>query len=282
MTEQRPMPLSRREMRQRERSSRRNILAFKTGGRQHKLSRFALLAALGSLTIVAPLSGFVGPNMSISVPGRTLAGVNAEVSFLDLMAQSEGIGASDAQALAAVPAAASRARVREAIELGECIAGGGANGDTAAATIDAPLMWPMVKGTYSYSSPFGTRVHPITGSRAMHEGVDWTAPSYTNIYAVADGVVESAGSYGGGNAIYIKHEIDGEVFYSGYVHLYYNGMYVHEGQHVKVGQLVAGVGNTGRSTGPHLHFEIRDADKEPVDPMVWMARHGAVEPGANC
>lgn len=116
----------------------------------------------------------------------------------------------------------------------------------------------------------------------MHEGVDWTAPAGTAIYAVADGEVVEAGMSGSTGTITIKHKIDGATVYSRYLHMYSNGIYVSKGETVKAGSLIAGVGSTGRSTGPHLHFEIRTSDKESVDPMVFMEKHGSVYINEAC
>lgn len=104
------------------------------------------------------------------------------------------------------------------------------------------------------SSSFGMRRHPIFGYHRMHQGIDFAAASGTPILAAGDGVVTKVGRWGGyGNWLQIKHSGGYE---SGYAHLsrYAGGLKV--GDKVKQGELVAYVGSTGASTGPHLHHEI--------------------------
>ncbi len=117
------------------------------------------------------------------------------------------------------------------------------------------------------SSGFGWRVHPVTGERKLHKGVDFAAPTGTPIFAAADGVVTDAGWTDGGygNIVELRHE-DGSVTL--YAHT--NRVYVSKGQVVNKGQAIAEVGTTGRSTGPHLHFEVQPDGKTAVDPMDYL------------
>jgi murein DD-endopeptidase MepM/ murein hydrolase activator NlpD len=104
-----------------------------------------------------------------------------------------------------------------------------------------------------YSSNFGWRIDPFTGANAMHEGVDFVADAGTPIYASAGGVVDYAGldaSYG--NMVEIDH---GNDIVTRYAHA--SKVLVKVGQVVRRGQEIAEVGSTGRSTGNHLHFEVR-------------------------
>lgn len=232
--------------------------------------RLILLGVVSAITVVAPLSGMVSPNLSIASPNFDFS---TNQTLLSVVAKASGITGYDSD-LNAVPAS-SRSRVVEASALGKCAAQGSANGDSAAAPEEDLLLWPMLSGSYTFTSPWGMRINPVTGTRLMHEGVDFSAPTGTDIYAVADGIVTEAGMLGSTGTITVKHVQDGEVFYSRYLHMYANGIYVHEGDEVKAGEVIAGVGSTGRSTGAHLHFEIRNSDKESVDPMGWMKRHDA-------
>lgn len=120
------------------------------------------------------------------------------------------------------------------------------------------------------SSGFGWRVHPITGERRLHKGVDFAAPTGTPIFAAADGVVTDAGWTDGGygNIVELRHG-DGSVTL--YAHT--NRVYVSKGQVVNKGQAIAEVGTTGRSTGPHLHFEVQPDGKTAVDPMDYLQMH---------
>lgn len=104
------------------------------------------------------------------------------------------------------------------------------------------------------SSRFGMRTHPVLGYSKMHRGIDFAAPIGTPIYAAGDGRVTEAGRKGSyGNYIRIRHS--GE-FSTAYAHLSRYAAGLRKGSRVKQGQIIAYVGNTGRSTGPHLHFEL--------------------------
>jgi len=104
------------------------------------------------------------------------------------------------------------------------------------------------------SSRFGKRKHPILGYRKMHAGVDFAAPRGTPILAAGSGTVERANRYGGyGNYIRIRHT-DG--YKTAYAHLKSFARGVRKGKYVKQDQVIGYVGTTGRSTGPHLHYEV--------------------------
>jgi murein DD-endopeptidase MepM/ murein hydrolase activator NlpD len=114
------------------------------------------------------------------------------------------------------------------------------------------------------SSGYGMRKHPIQGYTKMHRGVDFAAPRGTPIYAAGKGVIERIGRNGGyGNYIRIRHN---STYKTAYAHLnnYAKGM--KRGVRVKQGQIIGYVGTTGRSTGPHLHYEILVNNKQ-VNPL---------------
>lgn len=120
------------------------------------------------------------------------------------------------------------------------------------------------------SSSFGRRVDPFTGRTAFHEGLDFTAAVGTPIYAAAGGVVtvsEHMPDYG--KIIKISH---GSGLETRYAHA--SELLVKVGEVVKKGQVIAKVGSTGRSTGPHLHFEVR-RDGAPLDPRKFLQRSAA-------
>lgn len=115
------------------------------------------------------------------------------------------------------------------------------------------------------SSEFGFRRDPFNGSVRMHKGIDFAAPIGTEIYAVGGGVVSFAGEKSGyGTAVEVDH---GDGLVSRYGHL--SAAKATEGQVVKKGDLVALVGNTGRSTGPHLHLEVLK-NGEQLDPREYL------------
>jgi len=124
-----------------------------------------------------------------------------------------------------------------------------------------PLMRTPIDGA-RLSSSFGMRRHPILGYSKMHTGVDFAAPTGTPIYAAGDGIVRYAGRKGGyGNYVQIRH--NGE-FATAYAHM--SRILVRNGARVHQGDVIGRVGTTGRSTGPHLHYEIiRNGQK--VNPM---------------
>jgi murein DD-endopeptidase MepM/ murein hydrolase activator NlpD len=104
------------------------------------------------------------------------------------------------------------------------------------------------------SSGFGMRRHPILGYTRMHPGIDFAAPSGTPVYAAGDGVVLAAGRAGGyGNQVKIRHQGGWD---TGYSHLSRFAKGLKKGQKVRQGQVIAYVGSTGLSTGPHLHYEV--------------------------
>jgi murein DD-endopeptidase MepM/ murein hydrolase activator NlpD len=113
--------------------------------------------------------------------------------------------------------------------------------------------WVKPVKSYTLTSPFGMRIHPISGKRKMHEGVDMAAPQGTPIYAAKDGKVTRTAYQAGGAGYYVSIN-HGDGFSSIYMHMTH--YIVKSGDYVKAGQVIGYVGSTGGSTGPHLHFGI--------------------------
>ena len=121
-------------------------------------------------------------------------------------------------------------------------------------------------------SLFGNRIDPFNGHLAFHSGVDFAAPTGTPVRAAAGGRVQAVGALGGyGNRVEVDH---GNGLATRYAHL--SRIFVKEGQVVTPGQALGAVGSTGRSTGPHLHFEVL-RDGQFVDPQRFLAL-GQLEP----
>lgn len=129
-----------------------------------------------------------------------------------------------------------------------------------------PAGWPIAAGYIT--SPFGVRTDPFTGARSFHPGIDFAAAEGTNVLAVASGVVIAAGEEEGregyGKVVEINHG-------NGYVTRYGHNeqVLVHVGDRVQRGQVISRMGSTGRSTGPHVHFEVLH-NGSPVDPDQYI------------
>ncbi|MFB7251222.1 M23 family metallopeptidase [Microbacterium sp. NPDC056234] len=157
-------------------------------------------------------------------------------------------------------------------------------GDTGAVPETTRIVVPVPDGSYTLASPYGWRTDPVTGERAFHGGLDFAAGAGTPALAVADGVVVLTGYVGGwGNLIVLEHTIDGARVATAYAHLLDDGIRVSEGQRVTAGQHIGDIGSTGKSTGPHLHLEVRPGGwgKDTVDPAAWLADHGAAPIGTD-
>lgn len=124
---------------------------------------------------------------------------------------------------------------------------------------------PVAEGVLT--STFGLRDHPILGGDRIHSGIDLAAPAGTPIRAAAAGTIEVVGSNGGyGRYIRIRH--DGSLS-TAYGHMSRFASGIRPGSTVRRGQVIGYVGSTGRSTGPHLHWEVLFRDK-PLDPLPML------------
>lgn len=129
------------------------------------------------------------------------------------------------------------------------------------------MQWPL-PGYYKISSYFGMRFHPILKYNKMHGGIDIPAPSGTPIHAAATGKVICAGWLDGGSGYTVIIDHGGGIT-TLYFHIKKGGILVKEGQKVVAGDVIAKVGSTGLSTGPHLHFEVRK-DGVRQDPLKYV------------
>ena len=138
------------------------------------------------------------------------------------------------------------------------------NKETMLASI--PAIQPISnKELKRIASGFGYRIDPVYKTPRMHTGLDFTAETGTPVYATGDGIIEIAGSQGDGygNKVLIKHGYGYETLYA-----HNSKILVHVGEKVKRGQTIALVGNTGKSTGPHCHYEVwKNGTK--IDPINY-------------
>ncbi|MDA0998506.1 MAG: M23 family metallopeptidase [Proteobacteria bacterium] len=128
------------------------------------------------------------------------------------------------------------------------------------------------------TSGFGKRRHPILGYTKMHQGVDFAAPPGTPIYAAGGGTIVYAGDKGGyGNYVMLRHN---SAYQTAYGHLKGFARGIRAGKRVEQGQVIGYVGTTGRSTGPHLHYEIH-LNNSQVNPLSVRMPSGRVLAGAE-
>lgn len=183
----------------------------------------------------------------------TLAGVNEEIARLDALQEEEEMAAEEARRLEeeAARLAAQKFNVGSGAIAGAISAGGWTH----------PLPGARV------TSEYGSRTDPITGAvSAYHSGIDLAMPLGTPVGAAKAGTVSYVGWYGtGGNAVIVNH---GDGVRTVYMHL--NSFNVSVGDVVQAGQCIAFVGNTGRSTGPHLHFNV-EINKTPINPRAVLS-----------
>lgn len=130
-----------------------------------------------------------------------------------------------------------------------------------------PTAIPVSMNNARVSSTYGWRKNPVTGRYMLHSGVDFAAPTGTSVYAASAGIVIASGTMSGyGNVVDIDH---GNGVVTRYAHN--SKLLVKAGDLVAKRQVIAKVGSTGRSTGAHVHFEVR-VDGEPTDPIAFLSQ----------
>ena len=132
-----------------------------------------------------------------------------------------------------------------------------------------PIRWPFPMAV-PISSGYGDRVAPCRYCSSQHRGLDFIPGNGSPIFAVADGeVVESKFGGGYGQFVYLEHKLNGQTVTSVYAHMQRGSSPLQEGDTIGAGEFIGLVGNTGTSTGPHLHLEIR-IEGEHVNPFTWL------------
>jgi len=145
----------------------------------------------------------------------------------------------------------------------------GSRSFTYSTTGTGSIRWPFPVAV-PISSGFGDRVAPCRYCSSDHRGVDFVPGNGAPIFAIADGVVTASEIGGGyGQYVFLEHEVKGREVMTVYAHMQRNSSPLRVGDEVEVGDFIGLVGNTGISTGPHLHFEVR-IEGEYVDPFAWL------------
>jgi murein DD-endopeptidase MepM/ murein hydrolase activator NlpD len=211
-----------------------------------------MLAALSSLSVATPaFANSAAANADVTAPLRAAQAAKPSVQgdddFRNLF---NGWKSMDNGQLVIAPAATAPAAISAAPSF-------------RPAKVSIPSRNPLDGA--SLTSGFGMRIHPVLGGRRGHKGIDLAMPTGTPIYATADGVISKAewfSSYG----LYISLEHGGNI-QTRYGHM--SRLNVAAGQQVRKGDLIGYVGSTGRSTGPHLHYEVRIGGVA-VNPVPYM------------
>ncbi|MCM2335048.1 MAG: M23 family metallopeptidase [Anaeromyxobacteraceae bacterium] len=204
------------------------------------------------------------------------AGVRADLfadTLANAVAASGGLGIAEQLARSLTPGGQAT-QVGAPSPLPSALAHAPSGGSRAALVNAAESLALPVAGRVT--SGFGHRLDPLTGEASLHTGLDVGAPEGTPIRVPAGGVVLSAGPRGGyGNAVEVDHG-------NGLVTLYGHAaeVLVSKGEFVEPGQEIATVGSSGRSTGPHLHFEVRQGGRA-VDPSRVLKKYGLRAEGSH-
>ncbi len=221
-------------------------------------------AAVACFAITPAAFANSSSNADIAAPLRAANENNQSVSggqderFSSLFRNWRSLETNNVPALAAVAEAQSQAGFSNAVS------GSVAGFRSPRPQVSIPSRMPLAGLTMT--SEYGMRNHPVTGRRAAHKGVDLSAPTGTPIYATADGLVSRA-SWFSTYGLYVAVE-HGSQIQTRYAHM--SRLNVAEGQRIQKGDVIGYVGSTGRSTGPHLHYEVR-IDGAAVDPVPYMS-----------
>lgn len=234
---------------------------------------FRKVVAVGASVGVMSLAGLLA--VSMTLPAEAVAAVQGNsvaATSLVSAAASDTKGAADdeIQAFVAPSGVENESLARSddfsTVSLVQVAAEQGINysGEIFTNDPDAAIQWPFLVGV-GMSYGYGMR------SGRLHEGIDFVPGDGAPVQAIADGTVRIATEQGGayGVTVYIDHVIDGSVITSHYSHMQYGSLQVKAGETVKVGTVVGKTGNTGRSYGAHMHFELI-VNGSTIDPMPWL------------
>ena len=228
---------------------------------------------LGATVGVMGLAGLLAVGMTL--PAEAVAavqGTKAAATSLVSAAASEksGTAADEIQAFVAPSGVENESLARaddfSTVSLVQVAEEQGINysGEVFTNDPDAAIQWPFQVGV-GMSYGYGMR------SGRLHEGIDFVPGDGAPVQAIADGTVRTATEQGGayGVTVYIEHVIDGQLITSHYAHMQYGSLRVKTGDKVTVGTVIGKTGNTGRSYGAHMHFEII-INGATIDPLPWL------------
>lgn len=244
--------------------------------RSERPRRIAQGAAASTVAFVAGAAfGLTGGGIATAAPSAALT-----ASLVGGTDQEVSVPAALTGSATASVRSAAQDLTAEAATSAMCTTEGATGLRAAYTNTDNVLVWPVAPGTYTLTSSFGARIDPVYHTVRMHAGQDLAGPIGTPVYAAADGVVVE--TLGSNNRVLIQHEINGETFYTAYLHMYARDIVVKPGDVVSAGQQIGAIGNYGKSTGPHLHFETHNAAGQPVEPTAFMKAHGAIQITQMC
>lgn len=242
-----------------------------------RVRRVRKIVAAGASLGVMGIAGLIA--VSMTLPASAVAAAQgsslprASLVAADASASSTKVGKDDIQAFVASSGVKEEGLARSdsfsTVSMAQVAAEEGINYSSEVFTNDssAAIQWPFMVGV-GMSYGYGMR------SGRLHEGIDFVPGAGAPIQAIAAGTVRIATEHGGayGVTVYIDHVVDGQVITSHYAHMQYGSLRVSAGDKVEAGTVVGKTGNTGRSYGAHLHFEII-INGSTVDPLPWLRKN---------
>lgn len=233
-------------------------------GRSHRPRRSPLLAATAITAVSLMAVGLSVPALAVSPASRPWPATAS--------------GPTDGQSIAVSSEISISPLPQESYDTGNARTTG--NYAQVAGTFvnySGPIQWPFRTGV-PISTDFGPRIPPCWGCSSFHKGIDMNPGNGSPIQAISSGVVREISRVDNGGLgayVMIDHVIDGRRITSVYAHMQEGSVNVDQGQLVEVGDIIGLVGNTGQSTGPHLHFEILLDGTTPTDPYAWLSERVA-------
>lgn len=231
----------------------------------------AIFGTIGALVAAIAFPAFANGTGSQAEAASTLHQVAADNSQSIVVASEASAAPTDREEFTATTAEEleqKKAEEAAAARAAAMVSNAGGSPAGLDLTMTSPgsgeVRWPMLGGSYNVGEGLG--------AGRGHQGQDMLAPEWTPIFAATSGTVRVAQDdyFGYGNAVVIDGVVGGNAVSTTYAHMVYGGRVVEPGQQVSAGQLIGHVGNTGRSFGSHLHFEVQ-INGSIVDPLSWLS-----------